>query len=284
MLAQTNKDQDKTSKDLVNPPLLDVKTKDVDEREEIALWKEYRKNKTLQLREYFVKKYAPLVKYVAGKVAVGMPHNVEFDDLVSYGTFGLLDAIEKFDPSKEVKFKTYAMTRVRGAIFDELRNIDWIPRSIRQKAKKVEKIIVELENKMGRTVDDQEIADELELPLEDFHQLVSKISGTSLISLNDVWYGKDDSEELSVLETIESPMNTNPDIIIEREEVKEMIVEAIQKLPDKEKKVVVLYYYEDLTLKEIGEVLKVTESRVSQLHTKAIMRLRGKLAQIKNVY
>ena len=284
MLTKTNKDQDKIPKDLRDYPMLDVQTKDFDEQKEIDLWKEYRKNKSLKLREYFVKKYAPLVKYVAGKVAVGMPHNVEFDDLVSYGTFGLLDAIEKFDPSKEVKFKTYAMTRVRGAIFDELRNIDWIPRSIRQKAKKVEKIIVELENKMGRTVDDQEIADELELPLEDFHQLISKISGTSLISLNDVWYGKDDSEELSVLETIESPVNTNPDIMIEREEVKDMIVEAIQKLPEKEKKVVVLYYYEDLTLKEIGEVLEVTESRVSQLHTKAIMRLRGKLSQIKNVY
>ena len=264
--------------------MLSIKTKDFDVQEETDLWKEYRKSKNPKIREYFIQKYAPLVKYVAGKVAVGMPHNVEFEDLVSYGTFGLLDAIEKFDPSKEVKFKTYAMTRVRGAIFDELRNIDWIPRSIRQKAKQIEKIIVELENKMGRTVDDQEIADELELSLGDFHQLVSKVSGTSLISLNDVWYGKDDSEELSVLETIESPVNTNPDAIIEREEVKDMIVEALKKLPEKEKKVVVLYYYEDLTLKEIGEVLEVTESRVSQLHTKAIMRLRGKLSKMKNTY
>ena len=263
--------------------MLNIETKDLDVREEGDLWKEYRNNKYPKIREYFIQKYAPLVKYVAGKIAVGMPHNVEFDDLVSYGTFGLLDAIEKFDPSKEVKFKTYAMTRVRGAIFDELRNIDWIPRSIRQKAKQIEKIIIELENKMGRTVEDQEIADELELSLEDFHQLVSKISGTSLISLNDVWYGKDDFEELSVLETIESPINTNPDTIIEREEIKDIIVEAIKKLPEKEKKVVVLYYYEDLTLKEIGEVLEVTESRVSQLHTKAIMRLRGRLSQMKNV-
>ena len=255
--------------------------KEFDSRDENDLWKEYRETSSLKIREYFIEKYAPLVKYVAGKVAVGMPNNVEFDDLVSYGIFGLFDAITKFDPTKEVKFKTYAMTRVRGAIFDELRSIDWIPRSIRQKAKDVEKAIVELENKVGRTVDDEEIAKEMGLSLEEFHQLVSKISGASLVSLNDIWYGNNDSEELSLMETIESPQSMNPDAMIEREEIKNIIVEAIKKLPEKEKKVVVLYYYEDLTLKEIGEVLEVTESRVSQLHTKAIMRLRGRLSQMK---
>lgn len=223
------------------------------------------------------------MKYVAGKVAVGMPHNVEFDDLVSYGTFGLLDAIEKYDPSKEVKFKTYAMTRVRGGIFDELRNVDWIPRSIRQKAKQVEKIILELENRMGRTAEDEEIAHELDIDLDEFHELMSKISGTSLISLNDVWHGNDENEEMVFVDTLESPEALNPDTIVEREEIKNMIVECIKKLPDREKKVIVLYYYEDLTLKEIGEVLEVTESRVSQLHTKAIMRLRGRLSQMKSL-
>ncbi|MDH5717816.1 MAG: RNA polymerase sigma factor WhiG [Spirochaetia bacterium] len=259
------------------------KSKEITEAEETEIWYEYVKTKDPKIREFLIEKYAPLVKYVAGKVAVGMPHNVEFDDLVSYGTFGLLDAIEKYDPKKEVKFKTYAMTRVRGAIFDELRTIDWIPRSVRQKAKQVEKIIIELENKLGRTVEDEEIAQELDISLEEFHTLVSKISGTSLVSLNDIWHGNDDSDELSFLETIESPANLNPDIMVEREETKEIIMEAIKKLPDKEKKVIVLYYYEDLTLKEIGEVLEVTESRVSQLHTKAIMRLRGRLAQMKNL-
>ncbi|MDH5720099.1 MAG: RNA polymerase sigma factor WhiG [Spirochaetia bacterium] len=253
------------------------------DKEEIELWQDYVKTKNPKIREYLIEKYAPLVKYVAGKVAVGMPHNVEFDDLVSYGTFGLLDAIEKFDPKKEVKFKTYAMTRIRGAIFDELRTIDWIPRSVRQKAKQIEKIIVELENKLGRTVDDEEIAKELDISLEEFHTMVSKISGTSLVSLNDIWHGGDDSDELSFLETIESPLNMNPDVMVEREEIKNIIMEAIKKLPEKEKKVIVLYYYEDLTLKEIGEVLEVTESRVSQLHTKAIMRLRGRLSQMKNL-
>lgn len=254
-----------------------------DNTDETSLWKQYKKESASDIREYFIEKYAPLVKYVAGKVAVGMPHNVEYEDLVSYGTFGLLDAIEKYDPAKEVKFKTYAMTRIRGAIYDELRTIDWIPRSIRQKAKQIEKIIVELENKMGRTVEDEEIAAELDLSVEELHSLFSKISGTSLVSLNDIWHGSDDSEDLSFIETIESPSNMNPDVMVEREEIKHLIISAIQKLPDREKKVVVLYYYEDLTLKEIGEVLEVTESRVSQLHTKAIMRLRGRLAQMKNL-
>jgi RNA polymerase sigma factor for flagellar operon FliA len=260
-----------------------VDPKKYDETDEQLLWVEYKKLKEPKLREYFIKKYAPLVKYVAGKVAVGMPHNVEFDDLVSYGTFGLLDAIEKYDPSKEVKFKTYAMTRVRGGIFDELRNVDWIPRSIRQKAKQVEKIILELENRMGRTAEDEEIAQELDIDIDEFHELMSKISGTSLISLNDVWHGNDENEEMVFVDTLESPEALNPDTIVEREEIKNMIVECIKKLPDREKKVVVLYYYEDLTLKEIGEVLEVTESRVSQLHTKAIMRLRGRLSQMKSL-
>ncbi len=261
--------------------MTEQRVKEFDILEESDLWKKYQIHKNPEIKEYFTQKYAPLVKYVAGKVAVGMPHNVEFDDLVSYGTFGLLDAIEKFDASKEVKFKTYAMTRVRGSIFDELRTIDWIPRSIRQKAKQVERAIVELEGKFGRTVDDKEVAQELDISIEEFHKLVSRISGTSLVSLNDVWHGGDDSEELSFIETVESPISTNPDVIVEREETKNIIVEAIKKLPEKEKKVVVLYYYEDLTLREIGEVLEVTESRVSQLHTKAVMRLRGKLSQVK---
>lgn len=254
-----------------------------DEMDENDLWKEYAKTRDPKIRAYLIEKYAPLVKYVAGKVAVNMPHNVEFDDLVSYGTFGLIDAIDKYDPNKDVLFKTYAITRIRGQIFDELRNVDWIPRSIRQKAKQVEKIIVELENKMGRTVDDEEIAQELDLSVEEFRTLISKLAGTSLVSLNDIWHGSDDSDDLSFMETIEANENTNPDVIVEREEIKQMIIEAIKKLPDREKKVIVLYYYEDLTLKEIGEVLEVTESRVSQLHTKAIMRLRGRLAQMKNL-
>ena len=240
------------------------------------------KAKLLRYVSFFVEQYSALVKYVAGKVAIGMPQNVEFDDLVSYGSFGLLDAIEKFDPEREIKFKTYAMTRIRGAIFDELRSIDWIPRSIRQKAKQVEETISMLENKMGHTVEDEDIAREMNLSVPALHSLLNQISGTSMISLNDIWYLGEDNGEVSFIETLESSENLNPDTLIEKEEIKGVIVDAVQNLPEKEKKVVVLYYYEDLTLKEIGEVLDVTESRISQLHTKAIMRLRGKLMCMKN--
>jgi RNA polymerase sigma factor for flagellar operon FliA len=256
--------------------------KEFDQIDEDKLWNKFIKNKDQMIRDYFIMKYAPLVKYVAGKISMGMPQNIEFDDLVSYGIFGLIDAISKFDPARGIKFKTYAMTRVRGAIFDELRSIDWIPRSIRQKAKQIEQVISELENKLGRTVEDEEIARELGVTIEEFHTLISKLSGTSILSLNDIWYLGDDNDELSILETLEAPENMNPDVLIEKEEIRDYIIAAIKKLPDKEKKVIVLYYYEDLTLKEIGEVLEVTESRVSQLHTKAIMRLRGRLGRIKS--
>jgi RNA polymerase sigma factor for flagellar operon FliA len=251
-------------------------------KDEKELWQEYRKTKNPEIREYFVIKYSPLVKYVAGKVAIGMPQQVEFEDLVSYGAFGLLDAIEKYDPERDIKFKTYAMTRIRGSIFDELRNIDWVPRTLRQKAKQLEEAIITLENKLGHSVDDEEIAKEMGISNQELQELFSKISGASVISLNDVWYTGDDNDQVSFMDTIESPESLNPENIIEKEEIRSVIVEAIKQLPDKEKKVIVLYYYEDLTLKEIGEVLEVTESRVSQLHTKAILRLRGKLMRMKN--
>lgn len=252
---------------------------------ETDLWKEYRATKKKEIKDYLVEKYSPLVKHVAGKVAIGMPQNVEFDDLVSYGVFGLLDAIEKFDPAREIKFKTYAMTRIRGSIFDELRSVDWIPRSIRQKAKQLEQTIGMLENNAGgQPVSDEQIAKEMNFAtVEEYNTFLTKISGISLISLNDIWFLGDENDEVSFMETLESPANMNPDVIIEKEEIKSVIVEAIKTLPEKEKKVIVLYYYEDLTLKEIGEVLEVTESRISQLHTKAVMRLRSKLGKVKSV-
>ncbi len=248
---------------------------------EEELWIQYKKNKNPAIREHFIKQYAPLVKYVAGKVAMGKPGNIEYDDLVGFGVFGLMDAIEKFDPDKKVKFKTYAVTRIRGSIYDELRSIDWVPRSIRQKLKEVEQAINRIENETGKVATDQEIAKELELDIREFYSLMTKISSTSIISLNETWYTGSDNDKISIIDTIEGPNSTNPDITAEREEVKQLVVNAINELPDKEKKVLVLYYYEDLTLKEIGEVLDVTESRVSQLHTKAIIRLRAKLAEIK---
>jgi len=255
--------------------------KKYDDMTEQELWILFKKTKDPKIRDKFVRQYAPLVKYVAGKVAIGMPHNVEFDDLVGFGVFGLFDAINKFDPEKHVKFKTYAVTRIRGAIFDELRSIDWVPRSVRQKTREIEEVINRLESSLGRAATDKEIAKELNLSIEDFQKVMLKISGTSILSLNDIWYTGEDNDKVSIVESIESPKSLNPDTIVEKDEIKHVIINAINELPEKEKKVLVLYYYEDLTLKEIGQVLEVTESRISQLHTKAIMRLRSKLTNIK---
>jgi RNA polymerase sigma factor for flagellar operon FliA len=253
----------------------------IEEKTEDALWKEYKKTKSSSLRDKFVRQYMPLVKYVAGKLAVGMPGSVEFDDLVGFGQFGLLDAIEKFDPDKNVKFKTYAVTRIRGAIFDELRQLDWVPRSVRQKSREIEDTIVDLEAKLGRTATDSEIAKQMGVSEEEYQQTVMKVSGTSVLSLNDVWYSGNDNDHMSIGDSIESPVSLNPDVIVEREEIRRVIVEAINELPEKEKMVIVLYYHEDLTFKEIGQVLEVSESRISQLHTKANLRLRAKLTNLR---
>jgi RNA polymerase sigma factor for flagellar operon FliA len=252
-----------------------------DNKTEEELWFEYRKTHDSAIREGFIKQYAPLVKYVAGKVAVGMPNNVEFDDLVGYGVFGLLDAIDKYDPEKNVKFKTYAVTRIRGAIFDELRLIDFVPRSVRQKTREIETTISSLEAQLGRTASDQEIAGALGMDETEYMKVIQKISGTSIISLNDLWYSGDDNDKVSIGDSIESPSSLNPDVMVVNEEIRRVIIEAINELPDKEKKILVLYYYEDLTLKDIGRVLQVTESRVSQLHTKAVLHLRSKLTNIR---
>lgn len=251
------------------------------EQTEDQLWKSYRKTKDPSIRNRLVKQYLPLVKYVAGKLAVGMPQNVEFDDLVSYGVIGLFDAIDKFDPDKHVKFKTYAVTRVRGAVFDQLRQLDWVPRSVRQRTRAIEEAVRRIESQNGRSASDQEIAAELGISSGEFDKLLVKISGTTVLSLNDVWYAGDENDRMSIGDSIESPQSRSPDSIVEKQEIKRVIVEAINELPDKEKKVLVLYYYEDLTLREIGAVLGVTESRISQLHTKAIMRLRSRLTNVK---
>lgn len=249
--------------------------------QEEDLWKEFKQTKDMAIRDEIVCRYSSLVKYVAGKVAVGLPRNVEFDDLLSYGAFGLLDAISKFQYEKGNKFKTYAITRIRGAIFDELRAIDWIPRSVRQKSKEIEEGFSRLENKLGRAGTDEELAEELGVSVDQLHKIFLQISGTSLISLNDVWYIGSDDDEMPIIETVEGPESLKPDAVLEREEIKNKIIEAIDYLPEKEKQIIALYYYEDLTLKEIGQVLDITESRVSQLHTKSILRLRSRLTTLK---
>lgn len=250
---------------------------------EEELWVEYSKAHDQKLRNYFIEKYAPLVKYVAGRVAMNVPSSVEFYDLVSYGIMGLIDAIDKFDPKREIKFKTYAVTRIRGSIFDQLRAIDWLPRSVRQKAKEIERTIADLESHLGRSANDDEIAEAMGVSVQEFHSQLLRVSGNSLVSMDENWYMNDGSDNapMSIEDTLESSDTYNPDVAAEKEEIKKMIARTLMELPEREKQVLILYYYEGLTLKEIGAILNVTESRVSQLHTKAIMILRGKLSKIK---
>lgn len=253
----------------------------VTDENELEFWREYKKSADYNIREALIKKYAPLVKYVAGKIAVGMPNTVEFDDLVSFGSIGLIDAVERYDPDRDIKFKTYAVTRIRGSIYDELRSQDWVPRSMRKKMKEIERATQALEAKFNRNASDTEIAREAGMEENEYRHIMTKIQESSVISLNDCWYLGDDSDEISVADTLESPESLNPDVLAERDEVRTTIIETLKTLPEKEKQVLILYYYEDLTLKEIGAVLEVTESRVSQLHTQAIRDLRHKLDDLK---
>ena len=263
---------------------IDLRNKNIDnsaELRECQLWEQYQDTRDPRIRDHLVEQYAPLVKYVAGKVAANLPSSVEYDDLVGYGVFGLFDAIDKFDPEKHVKFKTYAVTRIRGAMYDHLREMDWVPRSVRQKAKEIEQAVMLLEARLGRPASDSEIAGSMNLCEEEFSHLMSKISSTAILSLNDIWNSGTDSEKMCIGESIESPRMMNPDSTVEKEEIRRVIKQAINELPEKEKKVLVLYYYENLTLREIGQILDVTESRISQLHTKAIIRLKAKLTSCR---
>jgi len=245
-------------------------------------WEEYKSTGSLEAREKLILFYVPLVKYVAGRVSVGLPSNVDFDDLVSYGIFGLVDAVEKFDRSRGVKFETYAVARIRGAVIDGLRSVDWVPRSVRQKARELEQTVAELEATLGRPATDAEVSEALSISVEAYYELLAEVKGISLASLDEVWVGDPDEEsKLRYGQMIEDPVSEDPTLRVEDVEVKRVLTEAIDQLPERERLVVALYYYEGLTLKEIGEVLGVSESRVSQIHTKAIVRLRGRLGRYR---
>lgn len=247
---------------------------------EELLWQNYLSSKSPAAREAIILRYAPLVKYVAGRVAIGLPSNVEFDDLVSYGVFGLMDAIEKFDPSRGIKFETYAIARIRGSILDGLRSNDWVPRSVRQKARELERTCAELENRLGRSATDQEICEAMDVSMQDFFQLLSEVSCTTLSSLDELWMvNSNDDDSVRVLDLIRNDDSEDPLLHVELEEVKTTLANAIDCLPERERMVIALYYYEGLTLKEIGEIMEISESRVSQIHTKAIFRLRGRLSR-----
>jgi RNA polymerase sigma factor for flagellar operon FliA len=252
----------------------------VNKGREAQLWQEFHYGGSDAAREQLIVEYSPLVKYVAGRVAIGLPPNVEFDDLVSYGIFGLMDAIDKFDPERGIKFETYAIARIRGAIMDGLRTNDWVPRSVRQKAKDLEKVCTELENKLGRYATDQEISASLQISLEELYRMLNEVSCTTLSSLDEIWLTKKpDDDSVRVLDLIENEDSLDPEELVEISELKRALAQAIDGLSEREKYVISLYYYEGLTLKEIGETLSISESRVSQIHTKAIFRLQGRLAR-----
>jgi RNA polymerase sigma factor for flagellar operon FliA len=246
-----------------------------------SYWKRYKGKGDLTARNLLLKAYAPFVKSIATRMAIGLPQSVQLDDLVSSGVLGLINAIEKYDTEKGVKFETYATALVRGAILDELRSLDWVPRSVRQKARRLEETYSKLEYRLGRPVEDDEVADEMGVSIGEFRNILSEIAGTSLFSL-DEFLSLDDRDATTtlgdVVANLESP---NPMATVEVDEVKEILLAALERLPKQEQLTIALYYYEKLNLKEIGEVLGVSESRVSQIHTKAILRLRARLGRIK---
>jgi RNA polymerase sigma factor for flagellar operon FliA len=243
------------------------------------LWWSFKGNASTDSRDRLILHFAPLVKFVAGRVGAGLPASVDQADLVSYGVLGLIDAIEKFDPSRGIKFETYAIPRIRGAIIDELRAMDWVPRSVRTKAREVERAVSRLESKFKRAPTEDELAAEIGIPLRELRGQLTEISQVSMVALEELLtVGGERGEQVSLLDTLEDVRTETPGENIEAEETRQELIGAIESLGEREKLVVTLYYFEGLTLAQIGEILGVTESRVSQLHTKAVLFLRAKLA------
>lgn len=243
-----------------------------------TLWSRFKDDHDPAAREQLILNYSPLVKFVAGRVATNLPASVDSSDLISYGLFGLIDALDKYEPERGFKFETYAMTRIRGAIIDELRSLDWVPRSVRARARDIERAIISLEGRLMRTPEDTEVAEELGITLKELHDSYAKLSYTSVVSFEDMWApSADHDDKATPALTIADENATNPVETFESEETKQILADAIERLPERERTVIALYYYDGLALKEIGTVLGVTESRVSQLHTKAVLRLRARL-------
>ena len=235
---------------------------------------------TAENREEVIKRYSPMIKYVANRIAMRLPPHIEVDDLISVGVLGLMDAISKYDSTRGAKFKTYAEFRVRGAILDELRAMDWVPRSIRQKASNVDKVVQKLQAKLSRVPEDEEVAKEMGISLDQFHETLNETKSIPIFSLEDLGIAKESGEQQSLLDCLAGKADADPQTQIRLIELKEIIAKAIDALPEKERLMVSLYYYEELTMKEIGAVLEITESRVSQIHSKAVYRLRTKLKAI----
>src|SRR5215212_3998887 len=243
------------------------------------LWANYVADRDPGLRDRLILHYAPLVKYVAGRVGSGLPAHVEQADLVTYGTFGLIDAITRFEPTREVKFESYAMARIRGAIIDELRNTDWIPRSVRMKARQFERAVADLEVKLQRTPTEEEVADVMEMDVEDVRKFLGQLSLVNVVALDEL-LTDDEGGSPRLGDTLQDSSALDPQAMAEHGEARQLLARAVEQLPEREKVVVSLYYFEGLTLADIGRVLGVTESRICQMHTKAVLHLRTKLADI----
>lgn len=252
----------------------------MDEAGRNKLWADYAKTKSPEIREKLILEYAPLVKLVAGRLSMYLGYNVEYDDLVSYGIFGLIDAIDKFDSMKAVKFETYASLRIRGAVLDQIRKMDWIPRTIRQKQKKIETVMKTIEAETGRVATDEEIARSLGISDEDYLAWQSQMKITGVVSLNEFM---ESGSEITA-EQNEQHRFEGPEEVVEKEELKKVLGQAMELLTEREKKVILLYYYEDLTLREISDVLEVTESRISQLHTRALKKMKDRMGKYMGIF
>jgi RNA polymerase sigma factor for flagellar operon FliA len=243
------------------------------------LWRTFRRTGDQALRDRLILMYAPIVKYVAGRLGSGLPAHVDEGDLVSYGLLGLISAIERYDPDRDVKFETYAIARIKGSILDELRALDWVPRSVRSRARQIERAMAELEAKLGHAPSDEELAKKVGISDLELEDSLTDISRSSIAALDELWtISGSGGDQVALIDTIEDTQGPEPQSAFAQTELREMVADAITNLPEREKLVITLYYYEDLTLREIGEVLGVTESRVSQLHTKAVLRLKARLS------
>ncbi|MFH1679700.1 MAG: FliA/WhiG family RNA polymerase sigma factor [Candidatus Eisenbacteria bacterium] len=244
-----------------------------------VVWRKFQKRRTKRLRDRLILEYMPLVKYVAGRLAVGLPSSVQIDDLIGSGTLGLMTAVERYDPGRDNKFSTFAIARIRGAMLDELRAMDWVPRSVRRKARQLEEAHARIEGVQGRAARDDEIANEMSIDLREYFQLLEDVRGATLLSLNEHCSGGDEDSTSEICETVQDKSCIDPIAVLEVQKMRKVIDESLDHLPDRERLVLILYYYEEMTLKEIGSILGVSESRVSQIHTKAILRLRARLRQ-----
>ena len=237
-------------------------------------WRRYRKSETEEMRQMLLNKFLPLVRNVASRMAMGFPRSVELPDLINTGVIGLIEAFRNFDPDRGVKFETYAVPRIRGAILDELRALDWVPRSTRAKSREIERSYNVLENKYGRPPEKTELAKHMKITMEELHLSLDDVSGTNILSLDDIIFREDDNRQVSRIETIVDTSKINILGELEKDELRAFLSIAMEKLTAQENLVIALYYYEELTLKEIGEVMSISESRVSQIHTRAVSKLR----------